>query len=325
MKTALITGVTGQDGCYLARLLLEKHYRVVGVIDSRRESSLIGLNYVGVLPRIELTSCSMEAFTDVQRLILQIEPDEIYHLASQSSVAESFRQPAQTMQANTRPIINLLEAVRTVSPIARIYHASSSEMYGKVDMLPISESTLFHPLSPYGVSKVAAHHIVACYRDSYNLFAVSGILFNHESVLRRENFFTRKVIREAINARTCGLNIAFGNLDVKRDIGYAPQYVDAMWRMLQQAQPYDFVICSGKSVSLRALVEHVFRRLDVPTDRIHIDPELFRPNEIADIYGSNLRAKEELGWEYELTAFEVMDLILSEELERQAAVPRRGE
>jgi GDPmannose 4,6-dehydratase len=196
-------------------------------------------------------------------------------------------------------------------------------MYGRVDKLPISETTLFHPLSPYAVSKVAAHHTVSCYRDSYNLFAVSGILFNHESVLRREHFFTRKLIREAISARTHDRALTFGNLDVKRDIGYAPRYVEAMWLMLQHDRPFDYVICSGSSISLRELVEHVFERLELSMARIHVATELFRPNEIADIYGSNARAKEELGWKYDLTAFDVIDLILNEELQRQstAATP----
>ena len=247
----MITGVTGQDGCYLSRLLLDKQCQVFGVIDSRRNSSLDGRRYVGALPQMNLRSCRLESFTDVERLLLEIEPDEIYHLASQSSVAESFRQPALTMRVNTQPIINILEAVRTISTHTRVYQASSSEMYGRVETLPLSESTLFHPLSPYAVSKVAAHQTVSCYRDSYGLFAVSGILFNHESVLRRAHFFTRTLVCEALNATTNGQDITFGNLDVKWDIGYAPRYVDAMWRMLQHDTPYDFVICSGQSVSLR--------------------------------------------------------------------------
>ena len=182
MATALITGVTGQDGCYLTKLLLSKGYRVVGLIDPFRNSNLSGLKYVGTLADVDLKQCDLLSFTDVQRAILEIEPDEIYHLASQSSVAESFRSPAVTMHVNTHPIINILESVRTVSKETRIYHASSSEMYGSVSKLPICEETLFHPVSPYAVSKVAAHQTVSCYRDSYDLFAVSGILFNHESI-----------------------------------------------------------------------------------------------------------------------------------------------
>jgi GDPmannose 4,6-dehydratase len=315
MKTALITGVTGQDGCYLTKLLLGKGYAVVGMIDPTRNSNLSGLKHVGALPVIELQQCDLLSFTDVQRVILQTEPDEIYHLAAQSSVAESFRSPAVTMHVNTRPVINLLESIRTVAKETRFYHASSSEMYGNVDQLPISEKTLFKPVSPYAVSKVAAHQTVSCYRESYDLFAVSGVLFNHESILRRKTFFTRKLIRDAIDiANGKKETIRFGNLDVRRDFGFAPAYVDAMWRMLQQPKPYDFLICSGRSVALRELVEYVFNRLEIDTNRIQIDPSLFRPSEIPDIYGTNEMAKQKLNWLYDLTAFDVMDLLIDETL-----------
>lgn len=313
MKTALITGVTGQDGCYLAQLLLGKGYRVIGLLSPSRDSNLSGLKYVGALSDTKLVTCDLFSFTDVQRVILETEPNEIYHLASQSSVAESFRRPAVTMHVNTRPVINLLESVRTVSKETRVYHASSSEMYGNVDKLPISETTMFKPVSPYAVSKVAAHQTVSCYRDSYDLFAVSGILFNHESVLRREHFFTKKLIQNALAIQSGKLDsVSFGNLTVKRDFGYAPKYVDAMWRMLQHDSPYDFLICSGQSVTLRQLVEHVFKRLSIDTERILIDPNLFRPNDIPDMYGSNEMAKTKLGWQYELTAYDVMDLMIKE-------------
>ena len=313
VKSALITGVTGQDGCYLSKLLVSKGYEVFGLLDKSRDSNLSGLKYVGALSEIKLVQCDLLSFSDVQRVILETEPDEIYHLASQSSVAESFRTPALTMHANTRPVINVLESIRTVSKATRFYHASSSEMYGRVDALPISETTLFRPVSPYAVSKVAAHQTVSCYRDSYDLFAVSGILFNHESYLRRENFFTKKLVRNVLDIANGKKEfVSFGNLEVRRDIGYAPDYVDAMWRMLQQDEPYDFLICSGRSVSLRELVEHVFTQVGVGLDRIQIDRTLFRPNDILDIYGCNDFAREKLGWQYDRTAFEVMDLILEE-------------
>lgn len=317
-KTAIVTGITGQDGCYLARLLVNQGYRVVGTIDPERNSSLWGLKYVGVLPTVQLKHCDIFSFSDVQRLILETEADEIYHLASQSSVAESFRSPVTTMHANTRPIINILESVRTVSTATRVYHASSSEMFGKVKKLPVTEQTHFRPISPYAVSKVAAHQTVSCYRDSYGLFAVSGVLFNHESILRRETFFTRKLIREAFEI-VAGRreSISFGNLDVRRDFGYAPAYVDAMWRMLQQADPYDFLICSGRSVALREMVEHVYSSLGISTDRIKLDPSLFRPNDIPDMFGSNEFAKQQLDWDYNMTAFEMLDLLIAEEKQRQ--------
>jgi GDPmannose 4,6-dehydratase len=223
------------------------------------------------------------------------------------------------MHANTRPVINVLESIRTVSKATRFYHASSSEMFGRVKELPISEQTLFHPVSPYAVSKVAAHQTVSCYRDSYDLFAVSGILFNHESVLRRDHFFTKKLVRNVLAIKAGDKeSVSFGNLEVRRDFGYAPDYVDAMWRMLQQDDPYDFLICSGQSVSLQELVEHVFTRVGVDLNRMKIDESLFRPNDIPDIYGCNDLAREKLSWDYNRTAFDVMDLIIEES--RQMAV-----
>jgi GDPmannose 4,6-dehydratase len=312
-RSALITGITGQDGCYLSRFLLDRGYRVVGTYNQLRNSNLRGLKEVGSLSRISLRPLDLNSFTDVQRCILEEEVDEVYHLAAQSSVAESFRAPSHTMHVNTVPTINILESVRLTLSDTRVYHASSSEMYGNVNGLPITEETLFNPASPYAVSKVAAHHSVKCYRDSYDLFAVSGILFNHESILRRANFFSSKLIRQSLElARGERERITFGDLSVKRDFGYAPKYVEAMWLMLQQKEPYDFLICSGKSVSLRELIEHVFDRLGISLDRIQIDSSLFRPNEIPDIFGTNRRAKEKLGWDYDLTAFDVMDQLLAD-------------
>ena len=312
-KNAIITGITGQDGCYLSQLLLEKGYRVLGVIDPKRNSSLWGLKFVGALEQVTLLKSDLNDYTDVQRLILQHEPDEVYHLAAQSSVSQSFQMPLATMEINTRPVIHLLEAIRTLSPQTKLYHASSSEMFGTVERLPVDEQTLFHPVSPYAVSKVASHQTVTCYRESYDLFAVSGILFNHESVLRGQHFFTRKLITQAMEiARGERDSIVFGNLDVKRDFGYAPAYVEAMWRMLQHDSPYDFLICSGHSVRLRDIVERVFERLEISTEKIVVDPALFRPNEIQDMFGSNDRAKQELSWGYDLTPLQMIDRLVED-------------
>ncbi|MCR9295239.1 MAG: GDP-mannose 4,6-dehydratase [bacterium] len=311
-KTAIITGITGQDGCYLAKLLLEKQYRVIGTLDPNRQSSLHGLKLVDALSNVDLRDCNLFSFSDVQRLILENEPNEIYHLAGQSSVSESFRQPVHTMELNTRPVINFLDAIRTISRETRFYHASSSEMFGKADTLPVTEQTHFRPVSPYAVSKVAAHNCVSCYRDSYGLFAVSGVLFNHESPLRRPHFFTQRLVRQAREvAAGTRRRIRLGNIEVRRDFGYAPDYVDAMWRMLQHEVPYDFLICSGQSVPLRELVEHVLSRFGLPIECIHIDPELFRPNEIPDMFGSNQFAREQLDWNYALGPCEVMDILIN--------------
>ena len=187
-------------------------------------------------------------------------------------------------------------------------------MYCRCANLPVDEMTQFNPVSPYAVSKVAAHQLVSCYRQAYDLFVVSGILFNHESALRRENYFTKKLIREARELQAGRREtVAFGNLDVRRDFGYAPKYVEAMWLMLQAAEPYDYLICSGQSVSLRELVNYVFRRLDLPLDAIVSDPTLFRPNDIPDIYGSNRLARERLGWNYDMSPFDMMDQLLKED------------
>ena len=314
-KTALITGITGQDGTYLSQLLVEQGYRVIGVLDPLRESNLWGLNYVGVLPSVTLIRANLHDFIDCQRLLLETEPNEIYHLAAQSSVSASFREPAMTMRVNTQPVINLLEAIRTLNSTIRFYHASSSEMYGRVETCPIGAKTLFNPVSPYAVSKVAAHQTVRSYRDSYSLYAVSGILFNHESALRKSGFFTRKLIESAIEIASGKRDsVSFGNLNVKRDFGFAPDYVKAMWLMLQLEEPEDFLICTGQSVSLREIVEHIFTRAGASLDAIHIDQSLYRPNEIADIYGDPSRASEVLNWKSAYNAFETMDLIVDETL-----------
>lgn len=319
-KRALITGITGQDGAYLAKLLLSEGYQVTGVLDPLRDSNIWGLHYLGILPEVTLVRGNLHDFIDVQRLILESKPHEIYHLAAQSRVSTSFREPAMTMRVNTQPVINLLEAIRTLDVTIRMYHASSSEMYGKVSTCPISASTLFNPVSPYAVSKVAAHYTVRSYRDSYSLFAVSGILFNHESVLRKSGFFTQKLIASAIElAQGKRQSVSFGNLTVKRDFGYAPDYVRAMWLMLQQDSPNDFLICTGTSVTLRDLVEHVYRKVGAPLDAIHIDQSLYRPNDIPDIYGDPHRAESGLGWKSRYSAFETMDLIVDETIEMAKA------
>ena len=259
---------------------------------------------------------NLHDFIDCQRILLETDPDEIYHLAAQSSVSASFREPAMTMRVNTQPVINLLEAIRTLNTSIRFYHASSSEMYGRVEACPIGAKTLFNPVSPYAVSKVAAHQTVRSYRDSYSLYAVSGILFNHESVLRKSGFFTRKLIESAIDIASGKRDsVSFGNLDVRRDFGYAPDYIKAMSLMLKQENPQDFLICTGKSVALRDIVEHIFKRVGASVDTIHIDQSLYRPNEISDIYGDPSHASEVLQWTSQYDAFETMNLLVDETLE----------
>jgi GDPmannose 4,6-dehydratase len=319
-RHALVTGITGQDGAYLAKLLIAEGYNVTGVLATGRESSLWGLQHLGIAGSVDLVTANLLDFADVQKLILRLQPTEVYHLAAQSSVSASFGEPAVTMRVNTQPVINFLEAIRTLDRSLKFYHASSSEMYGRVSSCPIDADTLFNPVSPYAVSKVAAHHTVRVYRDSYSLFAVSGVLFNHESVLRKKGFFVRKLLDAVTDVRSGRVDrISFGNVDVKRDIGYAPDYVRAMWLMLQQPTPADFLICTGRSVALRELIEHVLKRAGLPTDVMQIDPALYRPNEILDIYGDATAATQRLGWTSKYDAFETIDLICDEAMAIQAA------
>jgi GDPmannose 4,6-dehydratase len=314
IKTAVITGITGQDGAYLSRLLLQKNYRVIGLIRSFYGSNLFRLKYLGLDNKIELLECDLQDLSQVIKIISAVNPDEIYNLAAQSSVSLSFQQPIGTIQFNINSVLNILEAIRLIKPSIKFYQASSSEMYGKIDSLPVNEETKFHPLSPYAISKVTAHHIAINYRESYNLFTCCGMLFNHESYLRGENFFTKKLIRGAIEIVNKKKDfLEFGNLFIKRDFGFSEKYVEAMWLMLQYEKPDDFMVCSGKSIFLHDIVYYVFDKLNIGREKIIINQTLFRPTEIEDIYGSNKKAKELLNWNYDLDFFNVLDLLIEEE------------
>jgi GDPmannose 4,6-dehydratase len=324
LKTALITGITGQDGGYLSELLLAKGYRVVGLTRSYNQTNFKSLHYLGILDQIVLEDCDLTDITQILKLIYKYKPDEIYNLAAQSSVSLSFNQPIGTIQFNIISVLNLLEAVKMANPINQIklYQASSSEMYGLVTDLPITETTVFHPLSPYAISKASAHWLTVNYRESYNLFTSCGILFNHESYLRSDNFFIKKVIHESLRIKyNLQSNLYVGNIDIKRDFGYAKKYVEAMWLMLQQEKPDDYIVGSGKSVSLRSIIEHIFLSLNIPADRLIIDKALYRPTDIVDIYGDNTKAKKNLDWDYNLDFYEVVDIILEEEERNKFFLP----
>ncbi len=315
MKTAMITGITGQDGSYLAKLLVEKGYRVIGIIRSHHSSNLFNLNYLGILDKVTLEECDLCDLAFVIGLIEKISPDELYNLAAQSSVGLSFSHPTSTIQYNITSVLNLLEAIRLVNKPIRFYQASSSEMFGKVQTLPITLSTPMSPLSPYATSKASGYWSVINFRESYDIFASNGILFNHESFLRPKSFFVKKVISESMQihfGHRDFLNV--GNLDVKRDFGYAPLYVEAMWRMLQLDRPHDLIICSGESISLRSIVIHIFKKLGIDESKLRIDHELYRPVEIANIYGDNSSAKELLDWSYDIDFREILDKIIVEEM-----------
>lgn len=314
MKTAIVTGITGQDGAYLSKLLLEKGYRVIGLIRSHYGSNLDRLKYLNIIRQVELVECDLRDLSQVLNIISAHKPDEIYNLAAQSSVSLSFQQPIGTISFNVNSVLNFLEAIRLLNPAIRFYQASSSEMFGKVQHLPITEQTMVHPLSPYAISKVTGHYICINYRESYNLYTSCGILFNHESYLRGENFFIRKLIRGAfdlLNGKKESLE--FGNLDIRRDFGWSEKYVEAMWLLLQQDKPDDYVISSGKSLSLREIVYYVFDKLGLDRERIKVNPALFRPTEIEDIYGSSDKARRQLNWHYDISFFDVLDIIMEEE------------
>jgi len=315
MKIALITGITGQDGSYLAELLLKKGYQVIGLTRSSRNVNLENLKYLKIHDKVQVVECDLTDISSIISVFKEYQPDEIYNLAAQSSVGMSFSQPIGTIHFNIVSVLNMLEVIRLVKPDVKFYQASSSEMYGAVEKLPVRINTPMHPLSPYAISKSSAYWIVVNYRESYGLYACNGVLFNHESYLRNKNFFIKKVISEAVANRTNpAWELHVGNIDVKRDFGYSPDYVRAMWLMLQQDQAQDFMICSGKSLSLRSVIEYIFTKLNIPAAKLKIDQKLFRPTDIVDIYGDSSEAKEKLGWTLAQDFYQVLDLLLEEEI-----------
>jgi GDPmannose 4,6-dehydratase len=317
-KIAIITGISGQDGAYLASLLLKKDYTVIGFVRSYTTVDLKGLDYLGIRNQVIIEECDLLDISQVIKLLYQYKPNEIYNLAAQSSVSLSFKQPIGTFHFNTISVFNLLEAIKLVDRNIKFYQASSSEMYGKVDNLPITENSVLHPVSPYAISKAAAHWTCIHYRESYNIFVCCGILFNHESYLRNENFFIKKIIRDSIKIKNGQLEKLFvGNIDIKRDFGYAPSYVEGMYLMMQVNKPADYILCSGHSVKLKTLIEYIFEKLSINKDRCQVLPELYRPAEIEDIYGDSSKAKKELGWNYSMSTKKMLDILLQEEFEKK--------
>tara|TARA_B100000700_G_scaffold327648_2_gene442856 strand:- start:522 stop:1562 length:1041 start_codon:yes stop_codon:yes gene_type:complete len=298
-KTALITGVTGQDGSYLCDLLLEKGYRVIGI---KRRTSLISTERIDHNfgdKNFILHYGSMHESSWMYRLLSQYKPDEVYNLAAQSHVKVSFECPLETMDIVATGTLKLLEAIRHTCPGTKFYQASSSEMFGDNPEYPQNENTKFMPASPYACSKVFAHNIVRNYRESYNLFCCSGILFNHESPRRGETFVTRKITTAAARIKL-GLQdkLFLGNLEAKRDWGHARDYVEAMWLMLQHQVPDDYVIATGKTHSVQEFLELTFQHAMLDIDKhVEIDPRLFRPHEVPVLLGDSTKAKKILGWE----------------------------
>ena len=321
-KRAIITGITGQDGSYLADLLLSKGYEVVGVV--RRSSSPNYWRIQSILDRVRLRPADLLDQLSLIRLVDEEQPDEFYNLAAMSFVPASWDQPMLTGEFNAQGVTRVLEAIRQVNPKIRLYQASSSEMFGKVREVPQTELTPFYPRSPYGVSKVFAHYITVNYRESYDMYAVSGMLFNHESPRRGLEFVTRKVT-DGVARIKLGLadTLSLGNLDTHRDWGYAADYVRAMWLMLQQAQADDFVIATGISHSVRELVEVAFGHVGLEWRKyIGLDPKLIRPAEVEHLIGDSSKARRQLGWKPTVDFTGLVTMMVDADLERVAAAPR---
>ncbi|MEW6183481.1 MAG: GDP-mannose 4,6-dehydratase [Bacillota bacterium] len=316
MRKALITGITGQDGSYLSKLLLSKGYKVYGITRSAASINLKNLKFLRIDREVEILSANLLDLSNIIRILDKHNPDEIYNLASQSSVGLSFDQPIGTLEFNIMSTVNLLEAVRLLHLGSRFYQASSSEMFGKVSELPITEETPMHPISPYAVSKASAHWIAVNYREAYGVFSCCGILFNHESVLRGSNFVTKKIINTAVRiAKGSTDKLKLGNVAIKRDWGYAPDYVRAMWLMLQQENPEDYVVATGESHTLTEFIEYTFAYLGLNWENhVVIDKDLYRPSDIDEIYGNPQKAKTILGWEYHLRFEDLIKLLIEEEL-----------
>jgi GDPmannose 4,6-dehydratase len=322
-KRALITGITGQDGSYLAELLLEKGYEVHGMV--RRSSGETFQRLTGIRDQITLHTGDLLDQRSLTAVMSDSQPEEIYNLAAMSYVAASWTQPVLTAEFTGVGVTKMLDAMREVAKDARFYQASSSEMFGKVLQIPQTEDTPFYPRSPYGVAKVYGHHITVNYRESYDLYATSGILFNHESPRRGLEFVTRKVTH-AVAAIKLGLQdeLVLGNLDAERDWGYAKDYVEAMWLMLQQDAPGDYVIATNETHSVRELVEVAFAHAGLdPEQYIRQDPRFMRPAEVDQLIGDYAKAERELGWRPETTFVDLVELMVDADIALlESGVPR---
>jgi GDPmannose 4,6-dehydratase len=319
MKRALITGITGQDGSYLAELLLEKGYQVFGLV--RRTSTVTFERIQHIQDRVEMISADLTDQNSLLYALQQAEPDEVYNLAAQSFVQTSWTQPVLTGDVTALGVTRMLEAIRVFNPRMRFYQASSSEMFGKVQAVPQREDTPFYPRSPYGVAKVYGHWATINYRESYGMYAVSGILFNHESPRRGLEFVTRKVT-DGVARIKHGLaaELRLGTLDAQRDWGYAGDYVRAMWLMLQHDDPRDYVVATGKTHSVRDLVQTAFERVDLDwRDHVVQDARFMRPAEVDLLVGDPSRVRDELGWHDEVSFRDLVHMMVDADLERLRA------
>jgi len=337
MKTALITGITGQDGAYLAELLLSKGYTVYGTYRRTSSVNFWRIEELGIEnhPSLQLVEYDLTDLGNSISLLQRLRPDEIYNLAAQSFVGVSFEQPSATAQITGIGALNLLEAIRLVNPKIRFYQASTSEMFGKVQAVPQIEETPFYPRSPYGVAKLYAHWITVNYRESYDIFGSSGILFNHESPLRGREFVTRKITDAVAKIKLGKLNVLeLGNLDAKRDWGYAKEYVEGMWRMLQADEPDTFVLATNRTETVRDFVQMAFKGAGIEVDFrgqaegetavdttsgktvMRINPKFYRPAEVELLIGNPARAKDKLGWEPATTLEQLCQMMVEADLRR---------
>lgn len=320
MKTAIVTGVTGQDGGYLAKFLLEKGYKVYGVISRRINQSFENLEWLGIKDRIELVSADLTDQCSIQNIVKDIQPDEFYNLAAQSFVGLSWQMPVYVSAVNGMGVLYVLEAIRQFSPHTKLYQAGTSEMYGNSGgSEPKTELTPFIPRSPYGVAKTFAHNMVVNYRESYDMFACGGILFNHESPTRGIEFVTRK-ISDGVARIKLGLSdeIVLGNLEAKRDWGFAGEFVEGMWMMLQQDEPDDYVLATGKTYSIRDFLDLAFAEVGIDdwSQYVKQDPKFFRPAELHVLLGDASKAKEKLGWQAKMELKELASIMVQADLKR---------
>jgi len=325
LKTAVITGVTGQDGSYLAELLLEKGYRVVGML--RRLSLENHARIEHLVDRIELAQGDLLDQVSLANILKEYEPAEFYNLAAMSFVPTSWNQPVLTGEFTALGVTRALEAVRMVDRSIRFYQASSSEMFGRVRETPQNEQTAFYPRSPYGVAKVYGHYITVNYRESYDLFAVSGILFNHESPRRGLEFLPRKV-SDGVARIALGISdtLSLGNLEARRDWGFAGDFVRAMWQMLQASEPVDYVIATGESHSVRDLVNLAFAHVGLDPERyVRVDPKLLRPADVDHLVGDTTRARRDLGWEPRVSFEALVKMMVDADIERLQTGLQRGD
>lgn len=327
MNTALITGITGQDGAYLAQLLLEKGYRVVGAFRRASTVNTFRLDALGITSEVELAPFDLTDHGNMRRVIDAVGPDEVYNLAAQSFVGVSFEQPVTTGEITGVGVVRLLEAIREANPGIRFYQASTSEMFGRVQAAPQNETTPFYPRSPYAAAKLYAHWSTVNYREAYGMHASSGILFNHESPLRGAEFVTRKITLAAARIKHGLQNeLKLGNLDAQRDWGYAREYVEAMWLMLQQPEPEDYVIATGETHSVQDFVEAAFEAANLDWRRYVVtDPAFLRPAEVDYLLGDISKAREKLGWVPKTTFKDLVGLMVENDMRQAEFEARYGQ